>query len=103
MARRDTVCKFLQDELSATTSYGATEPRRRVKIPWRAVYGWELAAVDRPGSLLDADGKATEKILIKKFSHEPGDVITTSPKRTRGEVVKYMVRPNHELRRITEK
>jgi hypothetical protein len=99
--RARAIVKDLLDSLGATTSYAQREPRRRVKLPWRALYGWQLAFTAKKGSVLDADGKPTQIELVKKFTAEPGDIVTSRASvRTGAPARRYMVRADRSLRAI---
>lgn len=144
--RAKKVAQFLLDELGATTSYdrkpfyycnkcgyagfserhsgckynAAEVSRRRDKLPETTLYGWNLAVVP-DGKLLDADGKPARLKIVKRFTHAPGDVVTSraqrrielprkfdpvtlkplEPKRYRLEPIKYVVQKDHSLRACT--
>lgn len=99
--RAKAVLTDLLDSLGATTSYANHPPRRRVKVPWRTLYGWELAFRAKRGSLLDAEGKPTQIELVQKWTHVPGDIVESGQRRRTGEAPRrYMVQPDRSLRVI---
>ena len=99
VGRGRAILQFFQDALSATTTYSPREPRRRVKVPWRPLYG-SYIALEADG-VLGADGKPTGVKLVRKWTHQPGDIVEGNVKsHTDAPLKRYMVRPDHSLRAI---
>lgn len=95
-ARARAVITDLLDSLGATTSYAQRTPRRREKLPWRALYGGQLAFTG--DGLLDAEGKHTGIKLVMKWTHEPGEIVESASRaRTGAPARRYMVRADRSL------
>jgi len=95
LARRETVTKMLCDWLDATTTYREPEtPRTPRWKGWTTFYGANLNLVP-DGKLLDSDGKPTAYVTKRQWTAEPGEIIIDRSRR------KYMVRPDHSLRKIS--
>lgn len=104
-ARAAAVLAWLLQELGATTSYNEpVTPRTPRYKGSTTLYGWNLAIVPKPDSVLDADGKPTQVEIVRAWTHKPGDIVTSRSfaKDDNGVQwpVRYMVRPDHSLRRI---
>ena len=99
-ARRDTFAKVLIDASNRAFEPVKKKERKAPRhTPSSFFYGWRLA-MEATG-LLDAEGKPTGFNIVRKFSHQPGDVIVSrGSKSTNGARVRYMVQPNHSLKRI---
>lgn len=96
-ARR--VLRSLLTALDATTTYREPLTARTPRYKGASVlYGSKLALKQKPGSLLDADGKPTQFALTVEWSAQPGEIISSrGNRRTGAPVTRYMVRPDHSL------
>lgn len=101
-ARALAVTAVLLAGLDATTSYHEPVTPRTPRYRGQTTfYGWQLALQAKKGAVLDADGKPTQFELVKQFSAQPGEIITSKGnKRTGAPLTQYMVQPDHSLRRI---
>jgi hypothetical protein len=95
LAMAQTIIRQLCDWLDATTSYHEPETPRTTRPPkWAPFYGSTLE-VEGDG-LLDASGKPTRMRLVRKFTAEPGEIITMRSG------ARYAVQPSHALKLISK-
>ena len=99
VGRGRAIIQALLEALGATTTYAEREPRRREKLPQTELYGSHFEL--KPNGLYDGEGKPTGHTIVRVFSAQPGEIVTSrGGTHTNAPLTRYMVRPDRSLRKI---